>query len=140
MLNMGAGVQDDGSIPDANTALAGMNLGIGGWLSEDLVLWFRGSGTSADLGSVWQTSGVGAVAVQYWPSERVNLEGGLGFGFWDIEETGEAGFGIMLGVGFPIFTSQGGGHSLQFGLEYAGAFTDPEPIHNFGLTFGWQLL
>jgi hypothetical protein len=141
LLNMGVGYQSDEKLPGNETGLAGLNLGIGGWLTDELVLWFRASGTNVDIGNERQTSGVGAVALQYWVSERVNVEAGLGFGFWDIgdfDDEPETGSGIMLGVGVPFFTS--GRHSLQAGLEYAAAFTDPYTVHSLGLTFGWQLL
>lgn len=138
LVDLGVGRQDDGALPEAKTALAGINLGIGGFLSDDLALWFRASGTTADYGAFTQTSGVGAPALQYWVNDRFNIEGGVGFGFWDIEDNNETGLGLFLGTGVTIFNS--GRHNLQIGLEYAGAFTDPETVHNIGLTFGYQLL
>ena len=140
LLNLGVGRQNDGALPDAKTALAGLNLGIGGFLTDDLALWFRASGTTAQYDEFGfdQTSGFGGPALQYWVNDKFNIEGGVGAGLWVVEDTDETGLGIMLGMGFVIFNS--GRHNLQIGVEYAGAFTDPETVHNMGLTFGWQLL
>ena len=141
MLNIGAGLQDDGALPESQVGLAGLNLGIGGFVSERVAIWFRASGTNAAYstpqGDVTQVSGFGGPAVQYWATERVALEGGVGIGFWDIEGTNEGGLGLMLGASYVFWTN--GGHSLFVGAEYAPAFTDPETIHNYGLVFGWQL-
>jgi len=140
LLNMGIGRQDDGALPEAKTALAGLNLGLGGFLTQDLALWFRASGTTANYDEFGfnQTSGFGGPALQYWVNDKFNIEGGVGGGVWVVDEENETGLGVMAGIGFVIFNS--GRHNLQIGVEYAGAFTDPETIHNMGLTFGWQLL
>ncbi len=138
LLALGVGRQNDLALPEAKTALAGLNLGLGAFLTDDLALWFRASGTTADYDVFQQTSGVGAPVLQYWVNDKFNIEGGVGVGFWTIEDTNEAGLGVMAGLGFVIFNS--GRHNLQIGVEYAGAFMEPETIHNMGLTFGWQLL
>ena len=82
-------------------------------------------------------SGVAGGAVQWWLSDRLNIEAGAGFGFWrgDTDED-NTGFGLILGAGVPIFNR--GKHSLQLGVQYAPAFTEPGTVHNFGLTFGYQ--
>jgi hypothetical protein len=138
LLNLGLGYQNDGALPDAETGLAGLNLGIGGFLTDDLALWFRASGTVVSYPSFTQTSGVGAPALQYWVNDRFNVEGGVGIGFWDVEGVNEGGLGLILGAGYAVFNS--GKHNLQIGVEYAPAFTNPETVHNVGVTFGWQLL
>lgn len=140
-LNIGAGVQKDPALNESATAgLAGINLGIGGFLNERAALWFRVSGTVAShdigLGSVTQTSGFAGPALQYWTSERFAIEGGLGLGYWDVEGTNESGLGLLLGATYVFWTN--GGHSLSVGAEYAPAFTDPDTVHNAGLVFGWQ--
>ncbi len=140
LLSLGLGLQKDGALPESQTGLAGLNLGIGGFLNERTALWFRASGTNVSydigIGSVSQTSGFGGPAVQHWVNDRFALEGGVGLGFWAVEGTNESGLGLMLGATYAFWTN--GGHNLSVGLEYAPAFTDPETVHNFGLVFGWQ--
>jgi hypothetical protein len=138
LLSLGVGRQNDLALPEAKTALAGINVGLGGFLTDDLVLWGRVSGTTADYDVFQQTSGVVAPVLQYWVNDKFNIEGGVGVGIWTIEDANESGLGVMAGLGFVIFNS--GRHNLQIGVEYAGAFTEPDTIHNMGLTFGWQLL
>lgn len=138
LVNLGYGYQNDEFLPEAKSGLAGLNLGIGGFLSSDLALWFRASGTNVSYDSFRQISGVGALAVQYWVTDRLNLEGGVGGGFWDDEDTSETGLGVVVGAGLVIFNS--GRHNIQLGVEYAPAFTEPETVHNVGITLGYQLL
>lgn len=141
LLNVGAGLQKDPALSEsAASGLAGINLGIGGFLNERAALWFRLSGTVAahdvPFGEVTQTSGFAGPAVQYWASDRLALEGGVGLGFWDVEGVNETGLGALLGATYVFWTN--GGHSLGVGVEYAPAFTDPNTVHNVGLVFGWQ--
>jgi len=121
--------------------LAGLNLGIGGFLSPRTALWFRVSGTNVEYGTEFggfsQVSGFAGPAVQHWVSDRLALEGGLGLGLWSIDGGGDdRGVGLLFGATYAFWTN--GGHSLNLGLEYAPAFADPETVHNVGLVFGWQ--
>lgn len=136
LLNLGLGLQKDGAFPESQTGLAGLNLGIGGFLNERTALWLRISGTNVSYGSFSQASGFGGPAVQHWVNDRFALEGGVGLGFWNVGGTTESGLGLLLGATYAFWTN--GGHNLSLGLEYAPAFTDPETVHNFGLVFGWQ--
>jgi hypothetical protein len=138
LLNIGVGFQRDEFIGTTETGLGGLNLGIGGFVNPDMALWLRVSGTNVDYGGTRQVSGVGGPGIQYWVNDRVNLEGVVGVGFWDVEGINETGFGAMLGASVVLFNR--GGHNFQLGVEYAPAFTDPETVHNIGIVFGWQLL
>ena len=143
LVDIGVGVQNDTSIQQTETGLAGLNLGVGGFLTRDLALMFRIAGTNvtydlAALSDYGQVSGVAAPLVQYWPSDRFNLEAGAGVGFWSGHTDEESGLGLILGAGIMVFNR--GKHNLQFGVQYAPAFTDPGTIHNVGFTFGYQFL
>lgn len=142
MVNLGVGIQNDTFLEESAVGLAGANLGVGGFLTEDLALMFRLSGTNVayDLGlpeTFSQVSAVGGPAVQYWISDRFNLEAGVGLGIWNADdEEGDRGLGLILGAGVTIFNR--GKHNLQVGVEYAPAFTKPGAIHNVGFTLGYQ--
>jgi hypothetical protein len=138
LATVGVGFQKDQALDETNTGLAGLNLGLGGYLSENLALLFRISGTNVDFGPARQVSGFVGPSMLYWTNDKVFLEGGAGIGFWNIEGARERGPGLLFAVGYSIFSSRR--HSLHIGLEYAPAFTDPEMVHNLGLVFGWQLL
>ena len=144
LLNLGVGSQREGDL--SAVGLAGLNLGAGGFLTENLALMFRLSGTNAthEFGAfgydfeISQVSGVAGLTVQHWLDDRFYIEAGPGMGFWSVEELGsESGFGVILGTGVTIFNR--GKHNLQLGIEYAPMFTDPT-IHNLGFTFGYQFL
>jgi hypothetical protein len=141
LVDLGVGVQHDAGIDETAVGLAGVNLGVGGFLTRDLALMFRISGTNVDydFGGVdySQTSGVVGPAMQFWLSDTFNVEAGAGVGFWrgDTDEANE-GLGLILGAGVSVFNR--GKHNLQLGIQYAPAFTDPGTVHNFGVTFGYQ--
>jgi hypothetical protein len=144
LLDIGVGVQNDTAIHETGVGFAGLSGSAGGFLTRDLALMFRLSGTSVSYdfgaaGDYGQTSGVFGPAIQYWVSDRVNIEAGAGWGFWraDTDED-ETGLGLILGAGVTIFNR--GKHNLQFGVQYSPAFTDPGTIHNVGFTFGYQFL
>jgi hypothetical protein len=148
LLNLGFGVQHDGGLQESATGLAGLNLGIGGFLTKDVALMFRISGTNVSYdfgptpcggfcrGSFNQVSGVGGVTLQFWPSDRFNVEGGVGFGLWDDGIESQQGFGLIVAGNVVVFHR--GKHYLQVGAEYAPAFTDWGTIQNVGITFGYQ--
>lgn len=138
VLDLGLGLQHDAAIGTTESGLAGINLGIGGFLTDRLALLFRASGTNVAYGPVRQVSGTAAPALQYWASDRLSLTGGVGMGFWSVEDFNESGLGLVVGVHYAIW--QSGRHSLFLGVDYAPAFTEPETVHNLGFLFGWQLL
>ena len=109
----------------SETGLGGLNLGIGGFVTPDLAVMFRISGTNVQYESTMPghvdtdvVSGVGGVSVQYWINDTINLEGGFGYGIANAEPgTEETGYGLILGAGFSFFHR--GKNSLQVGIEYA---------------------
>jgi len=146
LLTMGLGLQNNGWIEESGVGLGGLNLGIGGFVSPDLAVMFRASGTNVDFDrskyfnvSTNFVSGVGGVSVQYWANNVVNLEGGAGFAFANADPgPDDSGFGLIAAIGFSFWHK--GKHSLQFGIEYAPVFLDSGNVHNVCFTFGWQLL
>jgi hypothetical protein len=54
-----------------------------------------------------------------------------------VEGEADRGLGLILAAAFTVFNR--GKHNLQVGVEYAPAFTEPGAVHNFGITFGYQL-
>ena len=140
LADLGVGIQNDTSIEETEVGLAGLNVGVGGFLTSELALMFRlvSTGVSYEIGGLdyRQVSGVGGAALQYWVAERVNVEAGGGFGFWNGADQDERGFGLILGTGVTLWNR--GKHNFQFGLQYAPAFTDPGTVHNVGFTVGYQ--
>ena len=149
LLNLGLGRQEtkpDKGDGDSALGLAGLNLGLGGFVTEEIAVMFRFSGTNVqyDQGGIEVTglSGVGGPAVQYWVNNNVNLELGGGVGIFNTEAGGlsndERGYGFIVGANFPIWWNEG--HALQVGVELAPVFIDDAKVYNAGVTFGWQLL
>jgi len=154
-LSLGAGLQalsftDAEFEGDDRAALAGLNLGIGGFLRENVALLFRIIGTTAfyesGIFSVTQTAGVGGIAAQYWATDTIKLEGGIGFAILSIQAdsdfvavTGDdEGFGFLASVAWAFW--QNARHSLQIELSYAPGFFGDVNVQNLGMAFGWQLL
>ena len=139
LVNLGLGVQHVAGLP-AEAGLSGANLGLGGFVTKDLALLGRFSGTtvnrSGPFGSFGVVSGVFGATMQYWPSDRVNVEGGVGFGVWADSFEAEGGLGLILGANGVVFNR--GKHYLQVGVEYAPVFANSLTMHNVGVTFGYQ--
>jgi hypothetical protein len=140
IVDLGLGVQHDSAIAETGGGVAGLNFGVGGFLNQNLALMFRLSGTSVvyDLGGEYgQISGVMGPALQFWLSDKFNVEAGGGIGYWrgDGDEDNQ-GLGLILGAGITIFNR--GKHNLQLGVQYAPAFTEPGTVQNIGFTFGYQ--
>jgi Outer membrane protein beta-barrel domain len=144
LVDIGVGVQNDTSIEETAAGFAGLSGGVGAFLTRDFALMFRLTGTSVSYdfgaaGDYGQTSGVVGPTIQYWISDRFNIEAGAGWGFWrGHTDEDETGLGLILGAGVTIFNR--GKHNLQFGVQYSPAFTDPGTIHNVGFTLGYQFL
>jgi hypothetical protein len=140
LATLGVGVQNDTALEDTSVGFAGANFGIGGFVTPDLAIMGRYSGTGVlyetGFDEIVQVSGVLAPTVQYWIHDKVNVEGGAGVGIWAMEGEADRGFGLFFGVGVTVFNR--GKHNLQVGVEYAPAFTEPGTVHNFGITFGYQ--
>jgi hypothetical protein len=103
----------------------------------------RATGAAAPYGYT-QASGVASslllagVTVQYWASDRFNIEGGPGVGTWTTEGADETGLGLVVGAGYSFFQSRK--ISLHTGLEWAPGFTRSGMVHSVGFTLGFQLL
>jgi hypothetical protein len=144
LVDIGAGVQHDAAIDETAAGTAGLGFGIGRFLTRDVGLLFRVAGTTVNYdleaaGEYGQSSGFVGPSVQYWLSDRFNIEAGAGWGFWSAaSDEDETGLGLILGAGVTLFNR--GKHNLQLGVQYSPAFTDPATVHNIGLTFGYQFL
>ena len=138
IVDLGVGLQHDGYIGQTERGWAGLNLGAGGFLTDDVALLFRLTGTTANHGAIQQSSGVMGPTVQYWLDDRFFVGGGFGVGFGCVRCRTDGGVGFILGGGYTLLNR--GKHNLQIGMEYAPAFTAPEAVHSLGFTVGWQLL
>ena len=142
LVNAGYAVQHDSASGRSGNGQAGLNLGIGGFLTRNLALMFRVSETSVTsravvLGELNQASGVLGGTLQYWVSDRIAIEAGAGLGF--VEDIYQADSpGLVLGIAATLFNR--GKHSLQAGVEYAPAFRQSGTISNVGFTLGYQFL
>jgi hypothetical protein len=83
-------------------------------------------------------SGVAVVDVQHWITDRVNLEGGVGYGVYSTDVQDELGLGLLLGAAYSFF--QSGKISLQVGIEDALFCGHNQTVNNLGFCFGLQLL
>lgn len=142
LLSMGYGLQNGGAGEGTSEGLAGLNLGIGGFVSKDVALMFRISGTQASYdqpgyGSTDVTSGVGAFDVQWWATKRLNFEFGGGFGFVS-NSRDERGLGLLACVGYTVLLR--GKYSLQIGIEDALMTNDNFTVQNVGFNIGFQFL
>lgn len=142
LLTLGLGYQTDPEAERDAIGLNGLNLGLGGFITEKVALFFRVSGTNVPIkqGRIEDTmiSAVGVFDVQYWANNRFNFEGGIGYGVLDrANPEVEFGVGILLSAGYAL-SQKLGKHNFQIGVEYAPVFLEVRVVHNLGLNFGYQ--
>ena len=138
LANLGVGFQNDTFYNETATGLAGLNFGAGVFLTPDLAVLGRFSGTTVtfDTVNIRQSSGVWGGTVQYWLNNWASVEAGVGYGRWKDEfDDSEGGFGLILAFNASVF--QRGPHHVRAGFEYAPVFTT-DAVHNIGLTIGYQ--
>lgn len=139
--NIGFGIQMDQGLDETGTGLAGINVGVGWFLTNNVAALFRVSSTNVtfdfeDGSELQQTSGVIGGSLQFWLTDRFTVEAGAGVGYWSADGFSQRDFGLILGAGAVVFKR--GGHNIIAGAEYAPAFTDAGTVHNIGFTVGYQ--
>jgi hypothetical protein len=143
LLTMGVGFQKLDAGRDWGTGLGGLNLGLGGFVSPNLAVLFRFSGTNVRYGEPYEflgdiVSGFAGPSVQYWASDSFNFEGGLGVGVVGYENGGSRrAVGALLAAGYSFYHKKKS--SLQVGIEYSFV-ASWGGAHNLIIAFGWQLL
>ena len=84
LVNLGVGIQHDTAFEETAVGLGGANVGIGGFVRNNLAILGRFSGTNVSYDfSGQQVSGVMGATVQYWVSDLFHIEAGGGAGFWN---------------------------------------------------------
>ena len=141
LVNLGAGVQTDTFFDETAAGLSGFNVGAGWFLNEKYAVLFRTSTTYVAyddeiIGHYAQLSGVVGGTVQYWLTDRLSAEGGLGMGYWRSDEGSERDLGMILGASWVILDR--GRHDFTVGFEYAPAYLASGTVHNYGFTVGYQ--
>lgn len=127
---------------ETKLGLAGLNLDLGGYVTPQLAALVRFSGTqfSVDLGSSSEqfVNAFLGIVGQYWISDQLALEGGVGFAvygpsaFGDSEIDPETGFAI---TGRGTYRLAGG---WQGSLELTPSFYDSATITGTALLIGYQ--
>jgi hypothetical protein len=146
--NLGVGwlraTADSGESADSDGGLGGLNLGLGGWISERTALSLRIAGVNYSESGYSLTGGIVGGALQYWSTPNFWLGGGVGIGFASLDIDGEpaidpeTGLGLDLRVGVtPVIAGQ---HSLNFSLEVNTTFLDGGTLTGIALLIGYQYL
>jgi hypothetical protein len=80
LVDLGIGIQNDTAIEETAVGLAGLGFGVGGFVTNDLAVMFRLTGTNVtyDLDGIdyGQSSGFFGPAAQFWLSDKFNIEAG----------------------------------------------------------------
>jgi len=154
-VGLGVGHQvfspDDRSSESEN-GLGGPTLKIGGFVQPNLAILFKATGTftfpDSGVSGVDQTISHHLVgpAVQFWPTQAVFLEGGVGYsriaitieGGGEKFELTDTGVGLMGAVGYMFW--QQDGHALGVSLDLAGGSHDGGNAYSASVLFNWQVL
>lgn len=148
----GYGIQLDVIEDESGEGVSGLSFGAGWFVSRDLALMLRLSGTAVEyeliddsfgvLRTVTPTmvSGMLGLDGQYWLNDRWNVEIGVGRGIvvQHGSENPDVGLGLLGAVGYAVFLK--GKFSMQLGVEYTPVFLDDRMVQNLGINLGIQLL
>ena len=141
LVNAGVGIQRDEFYGETSTGFAGLNFGVGWFLTDNIAVLFRRSATIGkfDGDSITQVSDVWGGTAQFWVNPRFAVEAGAGVGRWsDDANNSDTGFGII--VGGTVVILRRGSHNITGGVEYAPVFVDDGTIHNVGVVIGYQFI
>ncbi len=132
---------------DTDAALAGLDVGVGGWLNPQLALTGRIAGVDIKDSSTTNLMGHVVLAwvgpsLQYWPDPHFWLGGGVGFATYRLvgndqcgannNTCGINGFGFDVRAGYTFGTSQ---HTFNASVELNPShFNDPNGSTSGG---GW---
>jgi hypothetical protein len=130
------------------TGLAGLNLGLGGFVGPNTALTLRIAGTSysTDASDVQVVAGFVGPTIQQWVNDRFFLGAGAGIAFLNVSGDGSDGsrvsgseevFGLDLRAGVDIVTGRTG--ALHLALEVTPGFYEGGTITGIGLQLGAQL-
>jgi hypothetical protein len=134
-LNLGVGFMwatSEGEESDKKVALGGLDLGVGGWLSNRLALTIRIAGvtyteTEGDTDLRWTTGFLGPSA-QYWLDNNFWIGGGVGAGVVAVsvndgeDSDSEVGLGLDLRAGYTF--GIGSEHSWNLSVELNPSFVE----------------
>jgi hypothetical protein len=133
--------------------LAPLSLSLGGFLSPQFALMGRIAGTSFFRETVdGRTYQIGNTFVgpelQWWPSERIFLAGGVGLGLYGTNalqdvpkdyQFNESGLGFDARAGW-VFAVGGKQHAFGLVAEFVPTFTKQSTVMGSALNLQWQFL
>jgi hypothetical protein len=156
--NLGLGLvwaRSSSESSDTQTGLGGLNLGLGGWLSDSLALSARIAGvTFSPVDGVRFSTGFVGLSLQKWSEAHFWVGGGAGFAFAAAHIDGAAsqpepdtGFALDLRVGYTFNPDSQNTFNISAELtpgffsvaREAGTRLDVE-IYSLGLLLGYQHL
>ncbi|MEZ4459041.1 MAG: outer membrane beta-barrel protein [bacterium] len=154
-LGLGLGHQvfspDEGRSESEN-GLAGPTLKIGGFLQPNLAILFKATGTvtfpdtNNDRTDATISHYLLGPAVQFWPTDAIFLEAGLGYSRVTLTIEGDGfkvsdtdtGAGVMGALGYAFWRQ--GPHALGVSLELAAGNHDAVTVYSAGVAFNWQYM
>lgn len=135
---------DDGGEVETESALGGLNLGIGGFINPQMALTLRIAGATHSEDGASITQAFGGPSLQYWLSDAAWLGGGIGLGVARLsfdgssESYSESGVGLDLRAGYTF--NPRAKHSFNVSAEITPTFLDGGTFTGIALLFGYQTL
>lgn len=148
-LNIGIGwirVSDENDSDTSDAGLAGLSLGLGGWLSPKLALTARIAGVTYSEDGDSLTDAFFGPSLQYWVDDHFWLGGGVGLGVIRLDtsvgDDSVSGFSFDLRVGYTFNMGTENTFNASFELN-PGFFSDNGADATFtgiGFLVGYQHL
>jgi hypothetical protein len=145
-------VSDDSRSMFSTGGVAGLSLGIGGWLDERVALTARLAGSSVPKSGGVLVAGFLGPSLQFWVSESTWLGAGFGIAVYGFDATGTGndyslrGYGGDLRLGHTFYAN--GSHTLNGSFELTPSHVSENvygsdiafTVTSIGFLFGWQYL
>jgi hypothetical protein len=148
-LNIGIGwirASDDDSSDTSDAGVAGLSLGLGGWISPNLALTARIAGVTYSEDSASLTNAFFGPSLQYWVADQFWLGGGIGLGVLrldtELDDDSITGFAMDLRVGYTFNLGSENTFNASFELN-PGFFSENGADATFtgiGFLVGYQHL
>jgi hypothetical protein len=128
---------------ELKAGLAPLSLSLGGFLSEDVALLFRLTGTSYfEDGDQFGHNFYGPV-VEIWPIDRLYLGGGVGFAVFgpnpltsSSDADPETGWALEARAGVALINSEN--HDLTLSAEFIPGFYEGDAVQGYAFIVAWK--
>lgn len=142
-ISVSGGITCTNDAREGHVGLAPLSLSLGGFVTHEVALLARVSGTSYFESGDQITHNFYGVLAEVWPIDELFLSGGIGLAIYGpnplfsrSSRESVGGWALDFRVGTAL--AQGTNHDFTLSLEAIPGFYDGETVHGFALVGAWK--